>query len=294
VSTEEQLRWETRLARPAAAAAFGAGLLLLAGTILLLSIPDDRPGIEARPDFLLSVNDSSGTMLAATGLQAVGGLCLILVFYYMFRAVIHRTPTIPQWFVYIVFLGPAMYAVAQVLNGIAQVDVADTFAHAASKVGDCPAIRGQRGEDCAQDLLQDQASPLAIALSLAGSVATAFLFVMLPLRARRAGLLSQFMGVLGVIAGVLLVLPLFPGVPVVLQAFWLGAVGALYLGTWPGGRGPAWESGEPEPWPSAAGRRGQLSGVPGGAADDVEPRNAPEPEPPPERPSSRKRRRRKR
>ena len=106
-------------------------------------------------------------------------------------------------------------------------------------------------------------------------MATAFLFVMLPLRARRAGLLSQFMGILGVIAGALMVLRLMPLVPEITQAFWLGAIGALYLGNWPGGRGPAWESGEPEPWPSAAQRRGLCR-----------PRTTPSPGPP-SRPSRR-------
>ena len=28
------------------------------------------------------------------------------------------------------------------------------------------------------------------------------------------------------------------------------AMAALFLGRWPGGRGPTWASGEPEPWPS--------------------------------------------
>ena len=61
-------------------------------------------------------------------------------------------------------------------------------------------------------------------LSLAGSVATAFLFVMLPLRARRAGLMSQFMAILGVVAGALMVLKLMPLIPEIIQAFWLAAL----------------------------------------------------------------------
>jgi hypothetical protein len=116
-----------------------------------------------------------------------------------------------------------------------------------------------------------------VALGLAGSVATAFLFVMLPLRARRAGLMSPFMSILGVIAGILFVLPILPGVPTVLQAFWLGGLGLIYLGRWPGGRGPAWESGEEEPWPGAADRRGLLS-----ASRGEEPRAGPEQEPAPQ------------
>jgi hypothetical protein len=94
------------------------------------------------------------------------------------------------------------------------------------------------------------------------------------------------------------VLQLVPLVPVILQAFWLGAVGALFLGNWPGGRGPAWESGEPDPWPSAAERRGlappreeDAAGQAEGAANGGEPAPPPEPEPVPDRPSSRKRKR---
>jgi hypothetical protein len=298
VNTEDQLTWEARLGRPAALAAFAAGALLFAGTIVLLSIPADRNGVEPRPDFLLSIDESPGNFYAATALQALAALAMILVFYYLFRATVARTPTIPRWFVYLIVIGPALYAIGQVISAVGQVDIAEMFAgrdytiedaDPGSRLARCPAIRGTLGEDCAEELAQQEANPAAIAMGLVGSVSIAFLFVMLPLRARRAGLLSPFMSILGVFAGILFVLPLFPGVPVVIQAFWLGAVGALFLGSWPGGRGPAWETGNADPWPSAAERRGLAP--PGGEPEpDAEPPAA-EPEPAPQRPSSRKRKR---
>jgi hypothetical protein len=147
----------------------------------------------------------------------------------------------------------------------------------------------------ASDLSNDT-SPLVYAPTFAGTIGVAFLFVMLPLRARAVGLLSPFMAILGVICGALLVLPLVPSP--VMTAFWLGALGLLFLDKWPGGRGPAWESGEAEPWPSPAQRRGLLQRDE--AADD-ESQYAPadsngsgaeaEAEPVPDRPASRKRRR---
>jgi hypothetical protein len=311
VSNEAQLAWEARWGRPAALAAFAAALMLVAGTAVLLSIPEDRSRVQSRPDFLLSVNDSPGSLLAAVGLQAAAALCLIFAFFYLFRATIHRGPEIPRWFVYLVLIGPAMYAVAQVIGAIVQIDVAEQFADGSysfpsadpsddPNLRECPAIRGDLGEGCSEELLRDNSSGAAVALGLAGSIATAFLFVMLPLRARRVGLMSPFMSILGVIAGVLFVLPLLPGVPVVLQAFWLGALGLLYLGRWPGGRGPAWESGESEPWPTAAERRGDA--VAGRGAEPAETAREPaatsegegEPEPARERPSSRKRKRKRR
>jgi hypothetical protein len=308
VTNEEQLQWEARFGRPAAIAAFAAGLLLLAGTVILQSILEDREGVEPLADFLLSVDDSPSSLIIQSTVQGLGALCLIPVFYYLFRATVHRVPQIPRWFVYFIFIGPLLYAVAQVFGAIDRVDVAEMFAAEDYTLEDpdperlaeqCPAIRGEVGGDCAQELLQDNANLAAALPSLVGSVLVAFMYVMVPLRARRAGLLSSFMAILGVVAGVLLVLQLVPLVPVILQAFWLGAVGSLFLGNWPGGRGPAWESGEPDPWPSAAERRGLVpprdedadTGPAGGANGGEPPSAPPEPEPVPDRPSSRKRKR---
>jgi hypothetical protein len=307
VRNEEQLQWEARFGRPAAFSAFAAGLLLLAGMVILQTMLDDRENIEALPDFLLAVDESPSSLILQAVVQGLGALCLIPVFYYLFRATVSRVPQIPSWFVWFIFIGPVLYGAAQILGAIDRVDVAEMFAAEDYTLTDpdperlaeqCPQIRGEVGGDCAQELLSQNANTAAVIPSLIGSVMVAFMFVMVPLRARRAGLLSPFMSILGVIAGVLLVLQLVPLVPIVIQAFWLGAVGALFLGNWPGGRGPAWESGEPDPWPSAAERRGlapprdeDADEGPGAAANGGAPEPRPEPEPVPDRPSSRKRKR---
>ena len=292
MSKQDQLEWEARWARPAAAAAFVAALLLLAQVILLQTVVEDRAGIEAIPDFLLSVDENPAMLLGARGAQALASLLLIGVFLYLFRAVQARAGGVPNWFIYMIVAGPALYAVGLILGAVGQVDVASDFA------GGEP-IRGNAGDDRADRLLEDNANAGVFALNFAGSIATAFLFVMLPLRARRVGLLSPFIGILGVVTGALLVLQIVPLVPVIIEAFWLGAIGALYLGNWPGGRGPAWETGEAEPWPTAAQRRGlepqpgaeqEQSGSLLGPPETKEPEPS-EPEPVPERPSSRKRRR---
>jgi hypothetical protein len=69
------------------------------------------------------------------------------------------------------------------------------------------------------------------------------------LNAMRVGLLTRFMGVLGIIVGGLFIIPLGASLPIV-QAFWLVAIGALFLGYWPPGVPPAWVTGEAQPWPS--------------------------------------------
>ena len=82
-----------------------------------------------------------------------------------------------------------------------------------------------------------------------GVFALGLAFVLLSLNAMRVGLLTRFMGVLGIIVGVLFIVPLGSSLPIV-QAFWLIALGALFLGYWPPGRPPAWATGEAQPWPT--------------------------------------------
>jgi hypothetical protein len=288
VTRDDQLQWEARWAVPAAIASFGAALLLVVSATIFF--PKDRKGIGRAPDLLLSIHDQSGAYLTSAVLTALAALLLLAVFYYLFRAVVARGGGVPKWFVYLVYAAPVLFAIGSVVYAFQAADIADEFASGTP-------IRGQAGEDRAKDL--SDISPVLVAAQTAGTVGVAFLFVMLPLRARRVGLLTPFMGILGAIAGALIVFQL-AGVSAIVQGFWLAALGMLFLGRWPGGRGPAWETGEAQPWPSARERAAQLRGDPPAAApspDGPSPNGPPgtsEPEPVPDRPPSRKRRRKKR
>ena len=303
MSKEAQLQWEARWARPVAVAAFVAAVALLAQVVLSQAGLENRPGVEAGPDALLSVDDRPGLFLASAVVQAIGLLLLVPVFLYLFRATLAREAAIPRWFVYLIYVGPVLLALSTLIGAVDRIDLAHQFADRSysfpgadpqddPNLRQCPAIRGDLGDACAEELARDNSNGLVFGLGFAGSIAVAFLFVMVPLRARRVGLVSPFMGILGVVAGALLVLPILP--VGIVQAFWLGAMGALYLGYWPGGRGPAWESGEAEPWLTAAQKRG-----PPPDAEREESGPEPEPaalpedgeEPERERPASRKRKR---
>jgi hypothetical protein len=92
------------------------------------------------------------------------------------------------------------------------------------------------------------------------------------------------------------VIPL--GVQIV-QLFWFAALGLLFLDRWPGGRGPAWQTGEAIPWPGAQQqreeierRRAEREGLlePEEPQAEAEPESDPQAEPDVQRPSSRKRR----
>ena len=97
----------------------------------------------------------------------------------------------------------------------------------------------------------------------AAALLVAVAFVLVSLQAMNQGLLSRFMGYLGMFAGALVLFQITQ-VPVV-QTFWLLAIAYLISGRWPTGVPPAWRSGRAEPWPSSAEMRARR------AADAGEP-----------------------
>jgi hypothetical protein len=90
-----------------------------------------------------------------------------------------------------------------------------------------------------------------------GTLSVAATFVLVSLRSMRVGLLTRMMGGVGIVSGVLFVIPLTP-LPVV-QALWLVFFGAMLLGF--GGRPlpEAWTVAEARPWPSAPPRAQRRS-----------------------------------
>jgi hypothetical protein len=83
------------------------------------------------------------------------------------------------------------------------------------------------------------------------------------------------MGVIGIISGALLVIPLGGPLPIV-QSCWLVMLAVLFLQRSPGGDPPAWRTGRAEPWPSSGDIRAQRQKA--AAAQRGEPVE-PEPEP---------------
>lgn len=76
--------------------------------------------------------------------------------------------------------------------------------------------------------------------------------VAVSLNAMRTGLLTRWMNVVGIFAAVLIFLPIGGATLEIIPAFWMCAMGILYLGRWPNGDPPAWAAGEARPWPTQA------------------------------------------
>jgi uncharacterized protein DUF4386 len=280
MSHDEQLAWEARAGKPAAAAAFGAALMaILAGVWLPLALSSNPDGAD---ELLRAADSESGDFIVAGALQVLGLLLVIPVLLYLFRATRYRNERLMSAAAVLVVLGAVTLAVGTMLRQLELVDIAGKFFpdHA----------QGVRDlEQVAEDYIKDELSPVFQAVTLAGSIGLAFATIMISLNAMRAGLFSRFMGILGIFVGILLVIPL--GVQI-LQLFWFAALGLLFLNRWPGGRGPAWQTGEAIPWPGAAEqreeierRRAEREGVQSPPPEPEEPQEPQEP-----RPASRKRR----
>lgn len=281
---EQQLALERRASRPAAAAAILSILLIVGSQVVLqLVVYESRPDSTAQ--FLIAFDQEPPGALISGVLQSLSYLALGIVLWFLFGATRYRRSEVPGWAIYTVYIGPILLAVGGVLGILDRIDLAHQFA-------DSGVTSGRAGVERAKDLLNDRGI-LSGTLTSAGGLALALSLVLISLNAMRAGLLSRFMGYMGIVVGALLVLPLFPGPPIV-QIFWLGSLAAVFLNHWPNGRGPAWESGRAEPWPSAAqlrqGSADQRDGVPTLSA---EPSNGEDPGTT-KHPVSRKRKRKKR
>jgi hypothetical protein len=81
--------------------------------------------------------------------------------------------------------------------------------------------------------------------------------IVVSLGAIRVGLLTRWMGVIGIFSGILILLPIGGATLEIIPAFWMLGMGILYLGRWPNGDPPAWAAGEARPWPTQAERRAE-------------------------------------
>src|SRR3954452_13614656 len=231
---QEQLEWEARVGRIAGLSALVAAALIVAAIGYRIgALPHGADNVR---EFLPDVEAHKNAFLVSGILTGLGMLAFIPPLLYLYTVTRYRRAQLPPVTRVLLLLGPILFAICSVWFQFRQAHAADQFAAGAVKT-----------KKHAEDVLRDSTTAVA-GLSLGASIATGLATVMISLNAMRAGLLSRFMGVLGVILGVLFVLPLIAS-PVI-QLFWLLALGALFMSLWPGGRGPAWETGEAVPWPS--------------------------------------------
>jgi hypothetical protein len=255
----EALAWEARNAQRAGVVALVAAAATIVGSVVSAlaqsAVPeaDDRivtivdtlrlaaEGQPAAPGRLAAVADHLGDnplgFVVGGLLTGLGGLLAFGPLAYLFRSARHRRPQLSQLALLAAAIGAVGYGVGLAFTRIGAALGAADFDQAAD-----------RSNSAAADALNNSGVVIGGLFAQVGQLALAVGFALIALNAMRVGLLTRFAGVLGVIVGATLILPLDQfGL---IRASWLAIAGLLILGRWPGGRPAAWSTGEAVPWPS--------------------------------------------
>ena len=257
-----EARWRTRAAIGAAA---GAVLVLGGGIGLVTTLSSSKT--DELTSQLLFYDHHSSSLLLATIVAGLGSICMIAPLVFLFRATKARRPQLPNVALITAWFGPIAAGVGQIALQVVLLDKAHAFA-----------TTGAQTYAQAKHLTDEGILKAMQGLVLAGQLSLGFAFVIISLNAMRVGLLTRFMGVLGIIVGVLFVIPL--GTLQVVQPFWLLTLTALFLGRWPNGVPPAWQTGKAEPWPTQQELREERDKAKAAqlkAAGKAEPEAEPEP-----------------
>jgi hypothetical protein len=248
MSADDQLLYEARVRNRQAVVSVLAGILILVGAITQLS------GVHTKVDELtldlITANKRFPLDLIAAVLNGVGSLLISWTLVFLFNISRARKPELKPFIKWVALAGGVLAAVA----GIAYAALVAVKVHQF-------VTTGSQTYDEAKHLTS---STFLLVLQVAGQAAALLLaigFVLVALNAMRVGLLTRFMGYLGMGAGILVLFQITQ-VPVV-QGYWLFALAYLMTGRWPSGVPAAWRSGREEPWPPSQRRgTGQRLGQP--------------------------------
>jgi hypothetical protein len=294
-ATAEELAWERKYMKIAGGSGAVAGVLLLISFFLkaraLKSSSSDADKV------LRVAHKHASDLHVVAVLEVISIVLTVIALTYLWRAARHRAD-VARVIPVLLIVGGLAVGILNFMSELAVVSAAHEFVKNPIPHPDLSAITDPHKyraavEDLApkkhaENIVRDHFSTgEQLALYFMNLVWGAGL-ALTSLAAMRTGLLSRFIGVLGMIVGVLYAIPLLGGGGGLLQFIWYVAVGLVISNVWPGGRGPAWDEGVPVRWPGAAEKRMAMEG--GGAPAPAGP--AVEPDEPSARAQRRKRKKR--
>ncbi len=250
-TADERLSYETRTRPRVAVIAVVAGALLLVTAILQTVGP--KIGVQEATLVLITENKRAGLDILAGVVNTIGSLAIAAALVYLIDSARARNQTTPSWLRILAIVGAVLSAVAGLIYAIEIADKAHQFVSS-----------GTQTYPEAHQLTSGGLIVALPAIALVGALLVAMAFVLVSLQAMRVGLLTRFMGYLGMFAGVLVLFPLIP-LPVV-EIYWFLALAVLLGGRWPNGEPASWRTGRAERWPTAQELREQRIRAAGGTA----------------------------
>ena len=252
---QQQLEWEARQRPRAAVAAALAGLLIFGGQLvrgLLFSDPPraelldslervQAPGaIGGLPSAQIALqeylDERAVSFLGTAVAEGIGYFAVAYALTFLAAATRARRSSVPRLMMYLPAIGGVLMGVVTLVGAFGALADAREF------------LDGPRTVDAAAEG-PGSFTVLGQVLLLPGGLALVAAYFLVSLNAMRAGLLTRFLGILGVIVGALVIIRIGP-LPVV-PAFWLLSLAVLFAGRRRGGDLPAWRTGREEPWPTA-------------------------------------------
>jgi hypothetical protein len=243
------------------------GVMLFAAAALQATGP--QPKVNEVTVQLLVTNKRGALEVIGAVINGLGLLGLAATLAFLFSAARARRPELSQGTLITAIVGGALAAVGGIAYGVVITIKAQEFA-----------THGARSYPQANALLSSPGVAVLQYAGLIGSLLLAIAFVLVSLNAMRVGLLTKFVGYLGMAAAAASLLLIGSAPALLIEVFWLLAVAYLLAGRWPNGDPPAWRTGQAEPWPSGAELREQRQRAAGSRGRGT-PKPAPEPRPEP-------------
>jgi hypothetical protein len=237
MNAEQQLAYEARVRNIyAALAALGGVLLVAAAAVQLGGV---HTNVTELTTDLITANKRFPLDLIASIINALASLAIAATLAHLYRSARARSDAVKPYVLYVALVGGILAAITGVTYAIVVAIKVHQFA--------------TTGAQTYQEANHLTSGSGLLLLQLLGQLAALLLavgFVLVALNAMRQGLLTKFMGYLGIFAGVLVLFQVTQ-IPIV-QGYWLAAVAYLLSGRWPTGVPPAWTTGRAEPWPSSS------------------------------------------
>ena len=264
MATADRVSQELRLRPRWALVAAGAGVLVFGGAAVQAAGP--QPKVAELTVQLLVTSRRGGLEILGALVNGLGVLGLGATLAFLFTCVKARKPQIAQATWIIAVAGAVLAAV----GGIAYAAVISSKAHQF-------ATHGMQTYPEAKALLSSGGVAALQYAGLLGSLLLAVGFVLVSLNAMRVGLITRFLGYLGIAAAASSLLLIGSAPALLLEVAWLLALAYLLSGRWPNGDPPAWRTGEAVPWPSSAELREQRQRATGRGRPAKPSRQAPAP-----------------
>jgi hypothetical protein len=244
VTASQQLSYESRVRPRQAIVAAAAGILLVASAAIQLAGPHANVS-ELTLGLLIEHKRFTLDLIGAV-VQGIGWGAVAWTLTFLLRAAQAREAQVPGYIRYLPLVGAPLAGVGIVGYIAAYGAQANHFIS-----------HGSQTYPQANHLMSAPVLAAFQIMDYAGELVLAVSFVLISMQAMRVGLLTRFMGYLGIIGGILVLFVITP-VPIV-QAYWLVALGVLFAGRWPTGSPPAWQTGRAERWPSSQELREQRA-----------------------------------